>query len=167
LIPKSSIARRSTPPSTLCPKFGSHDATSCDQNRRQASIKRAAALRLRTKKPLVICSKFISLDQRRPEFSCFCHNLALVGSLRLSKVGLRDLEKSGVDAPNIPHRKADACEQASEFSAVHVLQHILVQRQISHDPLQFASLALKHALTDRKAQSFTLPVCACATSGHS
>jgi hypothetical protein len=44
--PKSSTGRRSRPPSTLWPKFGSHDGTSCDQNRRQAPIERAAALRL-------------------------------------------------------------------------------------------------------------------------
>jgi hypothetical protein len=47
-IPTSSTGRRSRPPSTHCPEFGSHDGTSCDQNRRQAPIKRAAALRLRS-----------------------------------------------------------------------------------------------------------------------
>ena len=45
-IPMSSTGRRSRPPSTHCPESGSHDGTSCDQNRRQAPIKRAAELRL-------------------------------------------------------------------------------------------------------------------------
>lgn len=48
-IPTSSTGRRSRPPSTHCPEFGSHDGTSCDKNRRQAPIERAAALRLRSK----------------------------------------------------------------------------------------------------------------------
>lgn len=40
-IPTSLIGLRSRPPSTHCPKSGSHAGTSCDQNRRQAPIKRA------------------------------------------------------------------------------------------------------------------------------
>src|ERR1700721_2732393 len=46
-IPTSSTGRRSRPPSTHCPEFGSHAGKSCDQNSRQEPIKRAAELRLR------------------------------------------------------------------------------------------------------------------------
>ncbi|MDH2406962.1 plasmid pRiA4b ORF-3 family protein [Bradyrhizobium sp. SSUT18] len=38
-IPTSSTGRRSRPPSTHCPEFGSHDGTSCDQNRRKRQSK--------------------------------------------------------------------------------------------------------------------------------
>src|SRR5258708_25360898 len=46
LNPKSSTGRRSTQPSMHCPEFGNHAGTSCNQNRRQEPIKRAAELRL-------------------------------------------------------------------------------------------------------------------------
>ncbi|WP_311979899.1 plasmid pRiA4b ORF-3 family protein [Bradyrhizobium diazoefficiens] len=46
-IPTSSTGRRSRPPSTHCPEFGSRAGTSCEQNRRQAPFKRVAELRLR------------------------------------------------------------------------------------------------------------------------
>ncbi|WP_404538505.1 plasmid pRiA4b ORF-3 family protein [Bradyrhizobium sp. USDA 223] len=45
-IPTSSTGRRSRPPSTHCPEFGSRGLAPRGSNKRQASIKRAAELRL-------------------------------------------------------------------------------------------------------------------------